>query len=241
MTAKSYVGDTYVVELDRVCKSYPGNPPVAALADISLSVTRGEFLAIVGSSGSGKSTLLHIIGTLSRPTSGSLFIDGIKTATMSDAELSGIRSGHIGFVFQEFFLLPGVSAASNVENGLLYTGTPANERKERAEAMLDRVGLSHRMEHFPNEMSGGEQQRVAIARALVHEPSFLLADEPTGNVDSKNTSSLMELLTRLNEEGTTVILITHDTSVADMSTRTVTLMDGRIKVDSSDTKTVLHG
>jgi putative ABC transport system ATP-binding protein len=152
---------------------------------------------------------------------------------MSDGALSGIRSQNVGFVFQDFFLLPGVSATENVGNGLLYSGTPAKERKQRAEAMLERVGLDHRMNHLPNEMSGGEQQRVAIARALVHDPSFVLADEPTGNLDSQNTASLMELFVSLNDEGSTVILITHDPEVAEMCARQVTLRDGRIESDSS--------
>ena len=208
---------------------------------MTISVASGELLGIVGASGSGKSTLLHIVGTLTRPSSGSVSIDGIDTARMSDGALSGIRSRKVGFVFQDFFLLPGFSATENVENGLLYSGTPAPERRTRAMSMLERVGLSHRMRHLPNEMSGGEQQRVAIARALVHDPSFVLADEPTGNVDSRTTASLMELLTDLNDEGTTVILITHDREVAEMSTRQVTLNDGRIEADSGALFGDAHG
>jgi putative ABC transport system ATP-binding protein len=223
----------YAVELRNVSKSYPGTPPVDALSDVTISVAQGEFLGIVGASGSGKSTLLHVIGTLATPTAGSVFIDGLDTAGMSDGALSGIRSRMIGFVFQEFFLLPGVTATENVGNGLLYSGVSARERTMRAQTMLERVGLSHRLNHLPNELSGGEQQRVAIARALVHNPTFVLADEPTGNLDSRNTSSLMELLTSLNREGTTVILITHDPEVAEMSSRQITLMDGRIEMDSS--------
>jgi putative ABC transport system ATP-binding protein len=225
----------YAVELRNVSKSYPGTPPVDALSDVSISVAHGEFLGIVGASGSGKSTLLHVIGTLSTPTAGSVLIDGLDTAGMSDGALSGIRSRMIGFVFQEFFLLPGVTAIENVGNGLLYSGVSARERTMRAQTILERVGLSHRLNHLPNELSGGEQQRVAIARALVHDPSFVLADEPTGNLDSRNTASLMELLISLNREGTTVILITHDPEVAEMSNRQITLMDGRIESDSSTT------
>ena len=232
MTSKTSQGLPYAVELKRVSKRYPGSPPVDALSDISLSVGRGDFLGIVGASGSGKSTLLHVIGTLARPTSGTVFIDGIDTAGMSDRALSGIRSKNVGFVFQDFFLLSGFSATQNVENGLLYSGLPASERTRRAKEMLERVGLSHRMSHQPNEMSGGEQQRVAIARALVHAPSFVLADEPTGNLDSRNSASLMELLSGLNAEGTTVILITHNHEVAEMSNRQVTLKDGYIETDS---------
>ena len=205
MTSNPPVDMPYAVELKQVSKSYPGTPPVEALSDVTISVASGEFLGIVGASGSGKSTLLHIIGTLTRPSSGSLSIDGIDTAGLSDRELSGIRSRNVGFVFQDFFLLPGFKARENVENGLLYSGTPAPERTKRAKAMLGRVGLSHRIHHLPKELSGGEQQRVAIARALVHDPSFVLADEPTGNLDSRNSASLMELLVSLNDEGTTVI------------------------------------
>ena len=221
------------VELKRVSKSYAGSPPVNALSDVSISVSRGEFLGIIGASGSGKTTFLHIVGTLTKPTSGSVFINGLDTAGMPDRLLAGMRSKHIGFVFQEYFLLQGFTAIENVENGLLYSGVPASERRERSEVMLERVGLSHRLTHLPNELSGGEQQRVAIARALVHNPSFILADEPTGNVDSKNTESLMELLVSLNDEGTTMILITHDLDVAAMSKRQVTLRDGRILSDSA--------
>ena len=235
MTSNTATGSPYAVELEHVSKSYPGTPPVEALSDVCISVPRGEFLGIIGASGSGKSTLLHVIGTLTRPSSGSVLIDGLDTAGMSDGALSGIRSQNVGFVFQDFFLLPGVSATENVGNGLLYSGTPARERKQRAEAMLERVGLDHRMNHLPNEMSGGEQQRVAIARALVHDPSFVLADEPTGNLDSQNTASLMELFVSLNDEGSTVILITHDPEVAEMCARQVTLRDGRIESDSSAT------
>lgn len=219
----------YAVELRQVNKIYPGTPPVAALSGVSFSVVHGEFVGIVGASGSGKSTLLHVVGTLTRPTNGDVFIDGINTDGLSDRALSGLRAKSVGFVFQEFFLLPGFSAVQNVANGLLYSGVSAAEREERAKAMLDRVGLAHRMEHRPNEMSGGEQQRVAIARALVHDPAFVLADEPSGNLDSQNTSAVMDLFVQLNQEGTTVILITHDLEVAQISTRQVTLKDGRVE------------
>ncbi len=241
MTGNPPADSRWAVELSHVSKSYPGTPPVDALSDVSISVAPGEFVGIVGASGSGKSTLLHVIGTLTRPNSGAVLIDGIDTAGMSDGALSGIRSRYVGFVFQEVFLLPGFSAIQNVENGLLYTGVPASERTKRAKALLDRVGLSHRMSHRPNELSGGEQQRVAIARALVHDPTFVLADEPTGNVDSRNTASLMELFTSLNGEGSTVILITHDLEVAAMSSRQVTLNDGRIESDSGVRSGDTHG
>ena len=222
----------YAVELRQVSKTYPGMPPVEALSDVTVSVGHGEFLGIMGASGSGKSTLLHVIGTLTRPTTGVVLIDGFPTAGISDRALSGIRSRKIGFVFQDFFLLPGFSATENVKNGLLYSGVSTGERTDRAKSMLERVGLGHRMKHLPNEMSGGEQQRVAIARALVHNPAFVLADEPTGNLDSRTTASLMELFVELNYGGTTVILITHDTKIAEVSSRQITLNDGRIEADS---------
>lgn len=221
------------VYLKDLNKTYPGNPPVEALSDVSLHVSKGEFIGIIGASGSGKSTLLHVVGTLTRPTTGSLFIDGIDTSNMSDGELSAVRSKNIGFIFQDFFLISGFSAKENVENGLLYSGVNSKERSRRATDILARVGLSHRINHRPNEMSGGEQQRVAIARALVHEPTFILADEPTGNLDSVNTKAIMDLLTKLNREGTTLILITHDLEVANIAPRQVTLKDGRVESDSS--------
>tara|TARA_B100001765_G_scaffold188989_1_gene135063 strand:- start:600 stop:1304 length:705 start_codon:yes stop_codon:yes gene_type:complete len=223
----------FALELKEISKIYPGPPIVQALSEISMSVTHGEFLGIIGSSGSGKTTLLHIMGTLSVPSSGSIFIDGRNVVGMSDKQLSGVRSHQIGFVFQEFFLLPGFSALENVANGLLYSGIPSDERRELSFEMLGRVGLGHRVNHLPNELSGGEQQRVAVARALVHNPSFVLADEPTGNLDSENTASLMELFTKLNEEGTTVILITHDLEVAESAQRKITLRDGRVNSDLS--------
>ena len=223
----------FALELKEISKIYPGPPIVQALSEISMSVTHGEFLGIIGSSGSGKTTLLHIMGTLSVPSSGSISIDGRNVVGMSDKQLSGLRSHQIGFVFQEFFLLPGFSALENVANGLLYSGIPSDERRELSFEMLGRVGLGHRVNHLPNELSGGEQQRVAVARALVHNPSFVLADEPTGNLDSENTASLMDLFTKLNEEGTTVILITHDLEVAESAQRKITLRDGRVNSDLS--------
>ena len=216
------------VELVDVSKTYPGTPPVKALSNISMSVSEGEFIGIIGASGSGKSTLLHVIGTLTRPTGGSVFINGLETSDLTDQELSGVRSRYVGFIFQDFFLLPGFTAQENVENGLLYTDFPSKERKERAREILDRVGLSHRVNHLPNEMSGGEQQRVAVARALVHQPAFVLADEPNGNLDSTNTAAVLEFLIALNLDGTTVIMITHDQEVADKSSRKISFKDGEI-------------
>ena len=226
------LSEEFALKLQEVTKSYAGTPPVHALSDVSVSVRHGEFVGIVGASGSGKSTLLHVIGTLTRPTSGSVFINGMNTDGMSDGALSGLRSRDVGFVFQEFFLISGLSAVQNVANGLLYSGVQESDRLRRSEIMLERVGLSHRLNHLPNEMSGGEQQRVAVARALVHEPSFVLADEPTGNLDSRSTESMMELFYSLNEEGTTIIIITHDREVAERFPRQVVLKDGKIESDS---------
>ena len=220
------------LKLEEISKVYLGPPTVHALSDVSISVYTGELLGIIGSSGSGKTTLLHIMGTLSTPSSGSMFIDGKNVVGMSDDQLSGVRSQRIGFIFQEFFLLPGFTALENVANGLLYSGTSSEERKERAFEILGKVGLGHRSNHLPNELSGGEQQRVAVARALINNPSFVLADEPTGNLDSENTLSLMRLFSNLNEEGTTVILITHDLEVSESAQRKITLRDGRIYSDS---------
>ncbi len=221
----------FALELKDISKVYEGPPIVKALSNVSFSVNHGELLGIVGASGSGKTTLLHIMGTLSNPSSGSISIDGTNVVGMSDAQLSGVRSRKIGFVFQEFFLLAGFSALENVANGLLYSGIPSHERKERAFEMLEKVGLAGRVTHLPNELSGGEKQRVALARALVHKPTFLLADEPTGNLDTENTASMMSLLATLNEEGTTVILITHDLDVAESARRIITIQDGCVETD----------
>ena len=226
--------------LQNVVKEYPGPPPVRALAGVSLNVQQGELLGIVGASGSGKSTLLHVMGTLARPTSGSIFIDGLDTAGMSENELAGIRSKKSGFNFQEFFLLPGVSAVENVANGLLYSGIQKTERIERSLIALQKVGLSHRSNHHPNEMSGGEQQRVAVARALVNEPTFILADEPTGNLDSRSTEALMKLFVELNQSGTTIVLITHDLEVAHSLPRRITIKDGLVETDSQLSQEITH-
>ena len=226
--------------LQNVVKEYPGPPPVRALAGVSLNVQQGELLGIVGASGSGKSTLLHVMGTLARPTSGSIFIDGLDTAGMSENELAGIRSKKIGFIFQEFFLLPGVSAVENGAYGLLYSGIQKTERIERSLIALQKVGLSHRSNHHPNEMSGGEQQRVAVARALVNEPTFILADEPTGNLDSRSTEALMKLFVELNQSGTTIVLITHDLEVAHSLPRRITIKDGLVETDSQLSQEITH-
>ncbi|MDX2378617.1 MAG: ABC transporter ATP-binding protein [Acidimicrobiia bacterium] len=216
------------LELVDVVKAYPGTPPVHALDGVSLRIERGELVAIVGPSGSGKSTMLHVMGTLDRPTSGRVLVDGIDLSQLGDRKLSAARSQLIGFVFQQFFLLDRATAVENVANGLLYSGALRSTRVRSAARALDRVGLAHRLHHRPNELSGGERQRVAIARALVHDPAIVLADEPTGNLDSKSGESVMELLRDLHADGRTIVVITHDRDLASSLPREVTVSDGRL-------------
>jgi putative ABC transport system ATP-binding protein len=220
-----------IVSLDDVQRAY-GEPPVLACAGVSLTIARGELVAIVGPSGSGKSTLLNIIGTLDRPTAGVARIDGLDVADLDDRTLSALRAHRIGFVFQQFHLADGVSAVDNVADGLLYAGVPRAERRRRATSALDRVGLAHRHGHRSNQLSGGERQRVAIARAVVGDPPLLLADEPTGNLDSASGAAIVELLHDLNRQGTTVVVITHDISLAKRLPRRIALRDGRVVSDS---------
>ncbi len=221
-----------LIELSHICKTYnPGENRVDALKDVSLTVSKGEFVAIVGSSGSGKSTLMNILGCLDVPSGGSYLLDGTDVATLGDEELSSIRNKMIGFIFQGFNLVPSLNAVENVELPLTYRGIHKARRRELALAALQQVGLGERMTHLPSQMSGGQQQRVAIARAIAARPPILLADEPTGNLDTKSGTAVMEILFSLNREGKTVILITHDPAIARLAPRIVRVSDGEISAE----------
>ena len=229
------------IELREVHKRYGSVRPVDALRDVSLAIEDGELVSIIGPSGSGKTTLLHVMGALLRPSSGIVRIAGTATSSLNDRALSALRAHRLGFVFQDYVLIAGATSLENVADGLLYCGIARRERLARAREALDRVGLAARTAHTPPQLSGGERQRVAIARALVGEPTLVLADEPTGNLDSDTSDSILGLLAELNADGVTIAIITHDQEVADATPRTIEIRDGAVIADQSRLTTVASG